>query len=319
MRAGRLLQVLMLLQAHGRMSARRLADEAGVSVRTVHRDIDELSASGVPVVAERGASGGFALLEGWRTRLTGLTPIEAQAVFMAGAPAAASQLGLGDAAASAQLKLLASLPEAWQADAQRVAARFHLDAVGWYRTPPRVDHLSTVANAVWNERRLVIRYQSWSGVSERRIEPLGLVLKAGEWYVVAASPKGIATYKVANIQSAKAGETFRRPQRFDLASHWATSIQRFEAGLYHGTAVVRASPLGLSRLRELGDAVSKAVERAASKPDRRGWRRVEIPIESIDHAAVELLKVGAECEVLQPPELRARMAGNAAAFAALYH
>jgi predicted DNA-binding transcriptional regulator YafY len=308
----------MLLQAHGRMSARRLADEVGVSVRTVHRDIDELSGSGVPVMAERGAAGGFALLEGWRTRLTGLTPIEAQAVFMAGAPAAASQLGLGDAAASAQLKLLASLPEAWQADAQRVAARFHLDAVGWYRTPPQADCLSTVATAVWSDRRLAIRYQSWSAVSERVIEPLGLVLKAGEWYVVASSTKGIATFKVANIQSVKAGDAFRRPPRFDLAKHWAASIQRFEAGLYRATAVVRASPLGMTRLRELSDAVAKAVERAIAKRDRRGWQRLEIPIESVDHASVELMKVGAECEVMSPPELRQRMVESAAALSTIY-
>jgi predicted DNA-binding transcriptional regulator YafY len=308
----------MLLQAHGRMSAARLAEETEVSVRTVHRDIEQLSASGVPVVAERGAAGGFKLMEGWRTRLTGLTPIEAQAVFMAGAPAAAAQLGLGEAATSAQLKLLASLPEAWQADAQRVAARFHLDAVGWYRTPPRADHLSEVANAAWNDRRLKVRYQSWNHVAEHQVEPLGLVLKAGEWYVVATSTKGIATYKVANILHVETGGAFKRPQRFDLAAHWASSIQRFEAGLYTATALLRVSPKGLQRLRDLGDAVSKAVDRAQGKPDRRGWRRVTIPIESVDHASTELLKVGPECEVLSPPALRARMAKSATALAALY-
>jgi predicted DNA-binding transcriptional regulator YafY len=319
MRSGRLLQVLMLLQAHGRMSAQRLAAETEVSVRTIHRDIEELSASGVPVVADRGAAGGFRLLEGWRTRLTGLTPIEAQAVFMAGAPAAADQLGLGDAAASAQLKLLASLPEAWQADAQRVAARFHLDAVGWYRAPPRSDFLSAVANAVWNDKRLTIDYESWKGVGEREIEPLGLVLKAGEWYVVAQSSKGVATYKVASIRAIKeVGKPFKRPSRFDLAKHWATSIQRFEAGLYSGSAVVRASPLGLRRLHDLSDAVAKAVDAATSKPDRKGWRRVTIPIESVDWTSLELLKVGAECEVLSPPELRSKLKERAAALLKLY-
>ena len=319
MRAGRLLQVLMLLQAHGRMSAQRLAEETEVSVRTIHRDIEELSASGVPVVAERGAAGGFALMEGWRTRLTGLTPIEAQAVFMSGMPGPAAQLGLGDAAASAQLKLLASLPEAWQADAQRVASRFHLDAVGWYRSPPRVDYLSTVANAVWQDRRLEVRYESWKGVADHVLEPLGLVLKAGEWYVVAASSKGVATYKVASIQHVKdTGERFRRPARFDLQRHWETSLQRFEAGLYRATAVVRASASGLERLREISDTVRKAVDASHGKPDKKGWRRVTIPIESVGWSALELTKAGAECEVISPPELRERMAKIAAGMARLY-
>ena len=293
MRAGRLLQVLMLLQEHGRLSARRLAEEMEVSIRTIHRDVEELSASGVPVVAERGATGGFALLEGWRTRLTGLTPIEAS--------------------------VMSSLPQAWQADSRRVASRFHLDPVGWYRAPARADHLSTVANAAWNDRRLKIRYDSWKGISERVIDPLGLVLKGGEWYVVAASGKGTATYKVANILTVEdTKQTFKRPTRFDLPAYWTESIQRFEAGLYRGTAVVRASPAGMKRLTYLSDAVARAVERAPGKADRRGWRQVSIPIESVDHAALELMRVGAECEVVAPAELRARLAENAAALSKLY-
>ena len=275
------------------MSARRLADAVEVSVRTVHRDIEELSASGVPVVAERGASGGFALMEGWRTRLTGLTPIEAT--------------------------VMSSLPQTWQADSRRVAARFHLDPVGWYRAPARADHLSAVANGVWQDRRLRIRYDSWKGVSEKRIEPLGLVLKGGEWYVVAASGKGTATYKVSNILTVEdTKETFRRPARFDLPAYWTESIQRFEAGLYRGTAVVRASPAGMKRLAYLSDAVAKAIERASEKSDRRGWRQVTIPIESVEHAAMELLRVGAECEVVSPAELRGRMAGSADALSKIY-
>jgi predicted DNA-binding transcriptional regulator YafY len=293
MRAGRLLQVLMLLQEHGRLSASRLAEEVEVSVRTIHRDIEELSASGVPVVAERGAAGGFALLEGWRTRLTGLTPIEAT--------------------------VMSSLPRAWQADSRRVASRFHLDPVGWYRAPARADHLSAVAHAVWHDRRLKIRYDSWKGLSERRIDPLGLVLKGGEWYVVAASGKGIATYKVSNILTVEdSKEAFRRPPRFELPAYWAESIQRFEVGLYRGTAVLRASPAGMKRLAYLSDAVSRAVERAPEMADRRGWRQVTIPIESVDHAATELLRVGPECEVVSPAELRERMARNAAALAKIY-
>ncbi len=203
MRSGRLLSLLMLLQAHGRMSAPGLAEKLEVSVRTVLRDIDELSASGVPVRSARGADGGFELLEGWRTRLTGLTPEEARAMFMAGAAGPAAQLGLGEAAGSAQLKMLAALPEAWQADARRVASRFHLDTVGWYRREGSLSHLPAVAEALWADRRLAIRYESWKGTVDRIVGPLGVVVKAGEWNLVAAAANtsSVRTYKVCNVLS----------------------------------------------------------------------------------------------------------------------
>ncbi|HLL24320.1 MAG TPA: HTH domain-containing protein, partial [Kofleriaceae bacterium] len=133
MRASRLVSILMMLQSRGRVSARVLAEHLEVSRRTVYRDIDELSASGVPVIVERGANGGFELLDGWRTTLTGLTTTESQALFFSGLPGPAAELGLGDTMASAQLKLLAALPKDWQPEARRMAARFHVDLAGWYR------------------------------------------------------------------------------------------------------------------------------------------------------------------------------------------
>jgi predicted DNA-binding transcriptional regulator YafY len=334
MRAGRLLSTLMLLQSRRRMSAQALAEELEVSVRTVYRDIEHLSAAGVPVTVVRGASGGFELLEGWRTRLTGLTPKEAQAMFLAGTPGAASQLGLGEAMASAQLKLLAALPTGWQADARRVSSRFHLDPVGWYQSPSRVEHLAAIADAVWTERRLKIRYESWRAVVDRVIEPLGLVLKAGEWYVVASTPAprsrappGVRsstpreprTYRLSNIHALEPSTgKFVRPRRFDLAKHWAASIARFEAGLYRGTAVVRASSLGLKKLRGLSAAVAEAVERATDERDGDGWLRVRMPIESIDHAVSQLIRMGTDVEVLDPAELRVRLATTARALVAMY-
>src|SRR5918992_3044124 len=157
MRASRLLSILMLLQTRGRMSAEALAEEVEVSVRTIYRDIDQLSAAGVPVYAERGRSGGFRLLDGWRTRLTGLTVAEAQALFLAGLPGPAAALGIGEAMEAGQLKLLASLPADWQRDARRVAARFHLDPVGWYRSEAPPPYLQQVAEAGWSDPALSIR------------------------------------------------------------------------------------------------------------------------------------------------------------------
>ena len=319
MRAGRLLSILMLLQSRGRMSAQDLADEVEVSVRTIYRDIDHLSGSGVPVTVERGANGGFELLDGWRTRLTGFTPSEAQAVFMAGAAGPAAQLGLGDAVASSQLKLLAAMPPEWQADARRVSSRFHLDPVGWYQSATRVDHLPEVAQAVWSERRLDIEYESWKGVVERRIEPLGLVMKAGQWYVVAGAEGEPRTYRLSNIRALKVrAETFKRPRHFDLARHWTASIERFESGLYRATAVVRVSAAGLGRLRGLSAAVAESVDRSRKKADKSGWVRVTIPIESVDRAADELLRLGPECEAIEPKALRERLAQSAKGMARLY-
>jgi predicted DNA-binding transcriptional regulator YafY len=320
MRAGRLLNLLLLMQARGRVSARRLAEESGVSVRTVLRDIDELSASGVPVRSVRGADGGFELLEGWRTRLTGLTPAEAQAMFMAGAAGPAAQLGLGEAASTAQLKMLAALPPEWQADARRVSSRFHLDTVGWYRREEQPAHLAAIAEAVWNDRRLAIRYDSWKGVVERAVEPLGLVVKAGEWYLVAAAGKASTprTYRLSNVLALETLGRFARPKKFELDRYWNESIVRFEAGLYRGTATVLATAQGLKRMRALGAAVMEAIDRARPKPDRCGWHKVTIPIESIETAALDLLRVGAECEVLHPAPLRSQVAALAGNVASLY-
>lgn len=318
MRASRLLSLLMLLQSRGRASATTLAEALGVSVRTVHRDIDELSASGVPVVAERGAAGGFSLLEGWRTRLTGLTADEAKAVLLSGAPGPAKELGLADAMATAQWKLLAAMPEPLQADAREVAARFHLDPVGWYREPPRQAHLAAVSQAVWNEQRLAIRYDAWKGEVDRVIEPLGLVLKAGEWYVVAQVERKPRTYRLASILSLvpRPGR-FKRPRRFDLAAFWGRSLERFEAGLYQGTAKVRATAAGLKRLRGLGSAVARALD-GIPPPPAGATTVVTIPIESVGHAASQLIGLGSEIEVLEPAALRTRLFDDARAVAERY-
>ncbi len=317
MRASRLLTVLMLLQTRGRMSARALADELQVSIRTIYRDVDELSASGVPVVVERGAAGGFHLLDGWRTRLTGLTPKEAQALLASSVSPPVSQLGLGEALDAARLKLLSALPAGWEADAQRVSSRFHVDPVGWYRKPPRADFLQAIAQAVWNEERVRIQYDSWSAVVTRDVDPLGLVWKAGSWYLVARAGEP-RTYRVSNILAlTPMKKTFRRPQGFDLGKYWAASTERFEKEIYQSSAVVRVSARGRRPLCALSAAVAEAVERSGP-PDDTGWTRVTVPIESIDHAAREMIKLGAEVEVLEPPALRDRMADTAERLAALY-
>ena len=305
MRASRLLSILLLLQARGRMSAESLAHEVDASVRTVFRDVDQLSAAGIPIWAERGRNGGFQLKEGWRTKLTGLTTEEASAMFLAGLPGPAAELGLGEAMTSAQLKLLAALPSDWQAGAQRVGSRFHLDTIDWFRSAEPVEQLRPVAEAVWQERRLKIRYRSWRRVSDRLVDPLGLVLKAGIWYLVARSEGEIRTFRLSSIQALETLDTrFNRQPKFDLAKFWSASTRRFETGVYRARAQLRVSPLGLRRLQSFSTSVAQEAVRTATKPEADGWMRVTVPIESVEDAGRELLRLGAEAEVLEPAELR---------------
>jgi predicted DNA-binding transcriptional regulator YafY len=306
MLASRLLSILMLLQARGRTSARALAAQFEVSVRTIHRDIDQLSAAGIPVYADRGRSGGFVLMEGYRTRLTGLTQPEAEALFLAGLPGPAAQLGLADILSAARLKLIAALPASVQPGAERIAARFHLDPAPWFRATDPYPALQTVARAVWNEQALKLRYRP-AGKSESRAHtlwPLGLVLKGGTWYLVAQSGKSIRTFRVANIRDAEMSEEkFPRPRNFNLAAHWETSSRAYEAGVWHDHAEVRLSQRGVELLELLGPHVVAAA-RETARPDRDGWARCTLPIETIDHGVRELMRLCDEVEVLEPPELR---------------
>lgn len=317
MRASRLLSILLLLQVRGRMTAEALAGEFEVSIRTIYRDIDHLSAAGVPVYADRGPGGGFELLDGYRTKLTGLTLSEAESLFLAGLPGAAEDLGFSEALIGAKLKLLAAMPQASREGAERVGSRFHLDPVGWYRSSERADLLPAVADAVWTARRLHIRYESWNDVVDREVEPLGLVMKAGVWYVIAAVGGAPRTYRLSNILSLKAGETFERPKAFSLAAYWTEQRDRFEAGLIQGEATLLVTARGLKGLADLGPAASAAIGQIAS-PANGERITVTVPMETVGNTAPVLLKWGADIEVLAPPDLRTRMAELARALIRLY-
>lgn len=319
MHAARQLAVLLLLQARGRMSARQVASEVEASVRTIHRDIEALSAAGVPVYAARGAAGGFELVDGWQTRLTGLTALEAEAVMMTGIPGPAADLGLGDAVASARRKLLAALPADRRGSAQRVGARFHLDPAGWFRTAERPGHLPLIAAAVWEQRRVAIRYESWIGVVERTVDALGLVLKAGMWYLVGGTERGPRTYRLSSMLAVTLlDEGFERPSGFDLVAYWEGATERFESGVYRQTAQLRGSPEALARLRAGSPAMARAAEQATAVPNADGSVLLKIPLESIDVAARDLLALGPVVEVLTPPALRRRIGEIAGEVANLY-
>jgi len=319
MRASRLLSILLLLQARGRMTAEALAAEFEVSVRTIYRDVDQLSAADVPIYADRGPSGGFQLLDGYRTRLTGLSPAEAETLSLAGLPGPAAQLGLADVLTAAQLKLNAALPERARANAGRVATRFHLDPVGWFRSADDAKLLPAIANAVWNEKCLDVRYRRAEGAVERRLQPLGLVLKAGIWYLVAQVGDQPRTYRISNfIDLAVTEESFERRKDFDLTRFWVTSSRAFETSVYHSSATLRVTARGLARLDGLGSLVAQAAAETATPPDAGGRLSVTIPIESVERAASDLIALGADAEVVEPSELRDRVAATVQELVRLY-
>lgn len=321
MLASRLLSLLMLLQTRGRMSASQLAEALEVTVRTIHRDIDQLSAAGIPVYADRGRHGGFQLQDGYRTMLTGLNQSEAETLFLAGLPGPAAQMGLADVLSTARLKLLAALPANIQPSAERIAARFHLDAGAWFHSVDQLPSLPVIAHAVWGERMLKMRYQLSpdADARQRKVAPLGLVLKSGIWYLVAQNSRSISTYRAANIRDAEVcDEPFTRPGHFDLVAHWENSVREYEASVYHDFADVRLSPIGLKWLSLLGPYVTSSASRTASKPDRKGWIRCKLPIESLDFGVRELLRLGDQVVVLGPPALRAELAQTAGRIASLH-
>ncbi|MGY4306306.1 putative DNA-binding transcriptional regulator YafY [Bradyrhizobium sp. USDA 4369] len=320
MRASRLLSILTTLQAKGQITAPALAAACEVSVRTIYRDIDALAAAGIPVYAERGAEGGFRLLDGYRVRLNGLSPAETDALFMAGLPGPAAALGLDGAMNAAQTKLVAALPQNLRAHAGRMQARFHLDAPGWFGEAEEPPHLRAIADALLADRLIDIRYQSWRAEKRRRVAPLGLVLKGGGWYLAGRVERSVRTYRVARILDCTATcETFDRPADFDLPAYWRAATERLEAELHPKQATVRLSPLGVKLLEVVSQPYVRARTRLADDADAEGWRIAIIPTgTTLWHAAGELLRFGSEAEVLDPPELRAKMAELAQAMANRY-
>jgi predicted DNA-binding transcriptional regulator YafY len=305
MRATRLVSLLLLLQTRGHLTATEIAGLLEVSVRTVHRDVAALAQAGVPVEAVRGPAGGYRLAGGYRTRLTGLTADEAEALFAAGLTGPAAELGLGGELAAARLKVLAALPSELQQRAERAQLLFHLDTRGWFRAGDRVPHLPALSTAVWRGRRVRLRYREGRRVVRRTVDPLGLVLKGGAWYLVARRSAGMRVYRVSRVASVRPlPDAFERPPGFELAAFWEEWSRAFEQSRPRVEVTLRASPEVRRRLgRE-------------PRVERDG--RLVVAFESLGDAYREVLRFGADLEVLGPPELRRRVAETSRAVAALY-
>ena len=319
MRASRLVNLLLLLQSRGGLTAAELARELEVSVRTIHRDVEELSAAGVPIFAERGPLGGIRLVDGYRTRLTGMTADEAEALFLAGLPGPAAQLGLGTVVAAAQLKVMAALPPELRSRASRIVERFHLDAAGWFQAQEAVPHLATLSAAVWDARAVRILYERGGGPVERTVGPLGIVLKGGVWYVIGATDGQIRTYRASRVVEATlTDEPVERPDGFDLAAYWTESSAAYERDAPTVEVVVRIAADQAWRIADVyGRATLDAAERL-DDPDPEGWLRLRLRVSWPDEVANRLLSIGPRLEVLEPADVRERVIAIAGRVVARY-
>jgi predicted DNA-binding transcriptional regulator YafY len=320
MRASRLVTELLLLQRRGRLTAGELASEVECSERTVYRDMQALGEAGVPVYAERGSGGGFRLVDGYRTRLTGLTRDEAEALFLSALPVQAAALGRAEAATGARHKMLAALPDGHSLVAEATTRRFHLDAPGWFRSVATPPALPTVADAVWGDERIRIGYRRDGGVVRRVVEPYGLVLKQGVWYAVGRVDAAFRSYRVDRIDDVQpTGSRFDRDPAFDLEEWWDRQAAAFEASLLRHRVTVRLSPEGRRRLWSVVEAAAaREALSGATTVDVDGWTTVRLPTEAVDYAAAAVVALGPEAEAIDPPEFRARVASTIRAAAERY-
>nr|WP_042192912.1 YafY family protein [Kibdelosporangium sp. MJ126-NF4] len=313
MRAERLVALLFTLQSRRSATIAELAAALEVSERTMHRDVATLQATGVPIWTEPGRGGGVRLVDGWRTRLDGLTSREAVAIFAMGVPRALADLGLGTAVSAAHAKVSATLPVSLRDQAQHVAQRFHLDAPGWFKRADEVEYLAEVARAVWEQHQVRVTYGRGERTVERVLDPLGLVLKAGVWYLVARTDGSVRTYRVSRITGVtELDGRFDRPTDFDLASWWEQSSAQFERSLQQVAVTVRLSPTGVRALPSVldADAASQALAQV-KPPGPDGWSEVELGLERPDIAAGQLLALGTEVEIVAPEAVRAAFADAA--------
>jgi predicted DNA-binding transcriptional regulator YafY len=304
MRADRLLSIMLLLQIYQRLTAGELARRLEVSERTIHRDMDALSTAGVPVTALRGTGGGWALVDGYRTNLTGLNANEVQTLFSGLPPSLLADLKLDRDSDAAHVKLLAALPPSSRADAEYARRRVHVDVAGWGGAEEAVPHLHTIQEAVWRGRKLLFTYGSDCGeAAERVVDPLGLVAKGGVWYLVARAPDNdVRSYRVSRVTQARVSEEpCERPADFDLAAFWAGSVARFKSHAPHFRATLRAhkSVLHLmpyagrfSRVESMGEA------------DAKGWATVRMRFQFEEDAVGLALSFGTKVEVIEPADLR---------------
>ncbi len=309
MRADRLLSIMLMLQSAGQITAGELAERLEVSERTIHRDMLALNIAGIPVFSERGRGGGWKLMEGYRTTLTGMNISEIQSLFIQQPERVLADLGLEAASESALVKMLASLPAVHRQSAEFVHQRLYVDSAGWRNYEEDTTWLTLIQQAVWQGNRLTLTYQRSDGEAViRTVDPLGLVANGSVWYLVAKVEDDLRTYRISRVQAAQiCDEPGQRPADFDLAGYWQQSKVEFVANLpkYYATLRVHEAVKYVPTLWRFARILE------SSEPDERGWLVMKLCFE-VDHEAwMYVLGLGPQAEVIEPDELRQKVLDGA--------
>jgi predicted DNA-binding transcriptional regulator YafY len=313
MRAQRLLAILMQLQVNRRVTARELAHKLEVSERTILRDMDALSYSGIPVVAGRGAGGGWSLLEEYQTKLTGLTPQEIQSLFVTRTHGLLKDLGLGRTSEAAWTKLQAALPPSAREQAGLVRQRVYIDTRGWRSAEDSAASLPMLLDALWRDRKVRFVYERALGeAGERIVDPLGLVARGSTWYLIANRETEFRTYRISRIRSVEVLDApVQRPPGFDLAAHWEQSAVDFREKLPQYRATFLARPTVMRWIRYRGWRLEE------EKPEG-DLRRIRIRFDAEEEALQFALSLGADVEIVEPTPLRAKVREAALGLVGLY-
>lgn len=317
MRADRLISILLLLQNNERITTKALANELEVTERTIHRDMEALSRTGIPVFAKRGKNGGWSLLEGYRTNITGLKDDEIKSLFISPSIQLLHDLGLSNEWSHARQKLMASIPSFLQKDANDVWNRIHIDTSTWKQSNEKIDYFKILQQAIWEERKLQLTYKRANGkMVDRIVDPLGLVAKGSTWYLIASANEKIRNYRASRITSAiMTEETFSRPEDFNLAQYWDSSTQKFIRNLPRYEVDVEVAPPIADRMGFTGRFVQVL---KVDSPLENGWIPVSLRFDTEQEAKEYILGFGNRIKIVHPADLRQSIYDMARAVVAFY-